>query len=177
MTLFLEMILHLFQPPDLSGPKIRMCFSVKNLMFCHVNTHKWYCSLTISSFSGSFVSKVGRHQTNLGILFLELFPEVLYQLRRETAFFVLGSTGAATRKKSLPVKDSAQICVVREYLHGVYVVLLEFSAHCAFGGMLASRENGGKSYQQKSPSGSSGMCPSTPKISAITSDVEILLHG
>ena len=40
----------------------------------------------------------------------------------------------------------------------VFVVLLEFSSRSAFGRMLACREDGGKPYLHKLPSGSSGMC-------------------
>ena len=40
-------------------------------------------------------------------------------------------------------------------------VLLEFSSRCAFDRMPAGREDGGKPYLHKSPSGSSGTYPST----------------
>ena len=42
----------------------------------------------------------------------------------------------------------------------VYVVLLEFSSRCAFGGMPACREDCGKPHLHKLPLGSSGKCPS-----------------
>ena len=43
----------------------------------------------------------------------------------------------------------------------VYVVLSEVSSHCAFDRMPACHEVGGRPYPHKSPSSSSGKCPST----------------
>ena len=47
----------------------------------------------------------------------------------------------------------------------VYAVLSEVSSHCAFGGMPACREDGGKPHLHKSSTGSSGTCPSTDDLS------------
>ena len=46
----------------------------------------------------------------------------------------------------------------------VYVVLLEFSSRCAFGRMLACREDGGKPYLHQLPSDSSGTYPSIHEV-------------
>ena len=59
----------------------------------------------------------------------------------------------------------------------VHVVLLEFSSRCAFGCMRPSREDGGKPYLHKSPSGSSGTCPPTHEIWQLLLMYKYFLHG
>ena len=52
------------------------------------------------------------HHNNLGILFLELLPEALHQLRRETFSLLCSQDNRNGNLKSLLVKDSGQIRAV-----------------------------------------------------------------
>ena len=60
------------------------------------------------------------HHNDLGILFLELVPEALYQLWRETFSLLCSKVYWSCHLKSLPIKDGAQIRVVREHLPNIY---------------------------------------------------------
>ena len=93
-------------------------------MLCHVNTRR-----TISSFLKSFVSKVGDITTILVFFFLELLPEALYQLWRETFSLLWSEVNWSCNLKSLPIKDSAQMRVVREHLPNINLTFTREPQH------------------------------------------------
>ena len=85
------------------------------------------------------VSNSLRHHNNLGILFLELLPEALYQLWRETFSLLCSQVNWSGNRKSLPVKDSAQMRVVREHLPNINFDLHKTATAQAL--LLAHRES------------------------------------
>ena len=97
-------------------------------MFCQVNTQ--IVLLPCHFFSFFFLSLSSRNSGNHNILgfFLELLPEALYQLWRETLSLLRSQVNWSCNLKSLPVKDSAQIRVVREHFPDINLTFTRATA-------------------------------------------------
>ena len=68
-----------------------------------------------------FRSNSRGHHSDLWILFLELLPEALYQLWRESFNLLCFQVNWSGNLKSLSTKDSAQIRVVRDHLPNIHL--------------------------------------------------------
>ena len=108
--------LKIFAPFSPARSFLMLVPKIRKLIFCHVKVTKWYCCPHHVSFLEVFrLESRGRHN-NLGVLFLELLPEALYQLWREAFSFLCSHVNWSSNLKSVSMKDTAQTRVVREHL-------------------------------------------------------------
>ena len=80
-------------------------------MFCHANTQVVLLPYHFFLFEVFRLESRGHHN-NLGIIFLELLPEALYQLWRETFSLLCSQVNRSGSLKSLSIKNGAQIGIV-----------------------------------------------------------------
>ena len=132
MVLFLE-ILHLSQPSNLSWfwSQNKEVFSARNLMFCHVNTQMVLLPYHFFLFRNLSSRKSGTSHQSLNS-FLELLPEALHQLWQKTFSFLCSKVNRSGNLKSLSIKDSAQIRVVREHLPNINLTYTREPQHWRF---------------------------------------------
>ena len=97
-------------------PKIGKMLPAKNLMFCHVNTkvvllsHHFFASAALVS------RKVGVITTIMGFFFLNFCHKTCSE---KTFSLLCSQVNWSGKLKSWPIKDTAQIRVVREHLPNI----------------------------------------------------------
>ena len=113
--------------PD-SAPKIRK-YLPPRIWCCATPKHKWYCCHMTSFCLVSLVVTVGDVTPISGSFILKLWPKSLKQLWCEVLNFLGSKVYSCCNLKSLSIKDSAQMRMLREQLPNIFLTFAKKPWH------------------------------------------------